>query len=301
MNITNQCVQETRSIGSIALEALSDYRDAYVFGKTSKGVFIKTSGRWLVFLSFEQFRGPLTITFDRFNPSLDLIAVGSPVRFSPLSIFLPDLGFSVSTAGSQVWLPANPSINPLGAPRRYENLVSIAEVIASKKMEVGLGRSIAPLLGRANTQPPHPIIDGVTWADIKRLQMCIGDDYPPLSQQLSTWLGTGPGLTPSADDFIIGLLLTLNRWHIPLIPSDRLHQLNLRIVKDAYEKTTTLSANLIDCAVQGLADERLICALDWIVTGVDREPEIIAHLLEWGNSSGVDAFAGMVVALSASY
>jgi hypothetical protein len=37
--------------------------------------------------------------------------------------------------------------------------------------------------------------------------------------------------------------------------------------------------------------------LDLLVTGVAREPEVVAHLLEWGNSSGADAFVGMAVVL----
>ena len=68
----------------------------------------------------------------------------------------------------------------------------------------------------------------------------------------------------------------------------------------AYEKTTTLSANLIDCAARGLANERLINTLDWILTGEPGEANVIANLLGWGNSSGVDAFTGMAAAIKSS-
>jgi len=91
----------------------------------------------------------------------------------------------------------------------------------------------------------------------------------------------------------------LNRWRIPPWKTSDLRTLNFQIVAAAYEKTTTLSANLIECASQGLANERLINALDWLVTGVALEPDIVPHLLEWGHSSGVDTFAGMAIALKA--
>jgi hypothetical protein len=121
----------------------------------------------------------------------------------------------------------------------------------------------------------------------------------PLTRLLSTFLGSGPGLTPSADDFILGLLLALNRWRIPPWETSDLHTFNFHLVEAAYKKTTTLSSNLIECASGGWANERLINALDWLVTGVASEPDVIDHMLDWGNSSGVDAFTGMVTSLTA--
>ncbi|MBM3146084.1 MAG: DUF2877 domain-containing protein, partial [Chloroflexi bacterium] len=71
---------------------------------------------------------------------------------------------------------------------------------------------------------------------------------------------------------------------------------NEQVIQAAYAKTTTLSANLIECAAQGLADERLIAALDYLMAGLGDEREMIHGLLDWGSSSGVDALVGMLVA-----
>jgi Protein of unknown function (DUF2877) len=297
---SNQRVLKTGSIGLIALDALSDNQDAHVLSKTSKGVFIKTSGRWLVFLSFEQFRGPLTITLDDFNPALQLVSSGDTVRISSRSIFIPDLDLTILLEGSQVWQPPLPSDPPLGDLERYEKLTYFSEVIVSKRKEGGLASLIPHLLGLADARPPIQTINGLDLANIQRLRKYIQkEEHLSLIEQLSTLLGSGPGLTPSADDFIVGLLLVLNRWRIPPWTKDGLGNLNHRVVEAAYHKTTTLSANLIECATQGLANERLINAVDLLVTGVGQEPEVVTHLLEWGNSSGVDAFAGMAVVLKA--
>jgi hypothetical protein len=59
-----------------------------------------------------------------------------------------------------------------------------------------------------------------------------------------------------------------------------------------------LSANLIECAASGKADERLIDALDGIMTGSPGPEECATLLLSWGNSSGGDSLAGMALALS---
>jgi hypothetical protein len=290
---------KTTSIGSIALEILSNDQDAYISGSTSKGIFIKTSSKWLVFLSFDPFRGPLTITLDEVDSTFKLVSIGNRVKIGSQSISFPSADFTITGKGGEVWKPVPPSTLPLKDARRQHQLINIAEEVMSKKNGVGLSQFLLPLLGLSNADPSPRLIIDLKWTDILQIQKYIRNKkVASLARLLSNFLGMGPGLTPSADDFIIGILLSLNRWQNLLWTADSLRDLNLQVVEAAYQKTTTLSANLIECAAFGLADERLIDALDWIVTGTARELNIVAHLLEWGNSSGVDAFVGMAVALS---
>ena len=50
----------------------------------------------------------------------------------------------------------------------------------------------------------------------------------------------------------------------------------------ASQKTTLLSANLIACASQGQADERLISALDGMLTGNPAPEQCAAVYPSWG-------------------
>jgi len=122
------------------------------------------------------------------------------------------------------------------------------------------------------------------------------DDLLTLSQTTRSFLGLGSGLPPSGDDFILGLLLSINCWSDLFPHNNKLSTLNEEIVEAAYKRTTTLSANLIECAALGLADERLIQAVDCLATGINNRDEIIPGLLSWGNTSGIDAFVGMITA-----
>jgi hypothetical protein len=300
MKTSNQSVSKTMYIGLIASENLSSDQDAHIFGKTSKGIFFKTSGRWLVFLSFDQFRGPLTITLEEVNPILHHAAIGNPIHVTSKSLFFPDSDITITIQGSKVW-QTRPTSTPLvNGLECHEKLVCFTKEVMSKKNGVGLGKLLPFLLGLPKTHPTPRIIRGFDWADIQQLQYYIkSGEADMLAWLLSQVLGSGPGLTPSADDFTMGLLLTLNSWPNSNWTAGALRDLNLQVVKAAYAKTTSLSANLIECATLGLADERLINALDWLATGAAQEPEIVDHLLGWGNSSGVDAFTGMAVALTA--
>jgi hypothetical protein len=58
-----------------------------------------------------------------------------------------------------------------------------------------------------------------------------------------------------------------------------------------------LSANLIECAAQGQANERLILSLDGMITGVPDAERCAGLLAGWGNTSGLDALVGMGVVI----
>jgi hypothetical protein len=82
-----------------------------------------------------------------------------------------------------------------------------------------------------------------------------------------------------------------------LKPGLDIEALNRSVVHKAYSPTTTLSANLIECATLGQADERLISALDSLLSGQPGTDICAANLLAWGNSSGCDALLGMALAV----
>jgi hypothetical protein len=64
--------------------------------------------------------------------------------------------------------------------------------------------------------------------------------------------------------------------------------------------TATLSANLIECASLGQADERLTGALDGLLSGAVDPDRIAASLAGWGSSSGAGVLAGMWLASGAA-
>jgi len=289
---------KTTSIGCTAFTNLARDHDAYVLGKTSKGLFINIPDRRLIFLSLESFRGPLTITLDEIESGFNHVTPGDPAWIKPGSILFPDADFIISTEGSEIWQPA-PASRPLEKHEQYQNLLRISDEVILKKSGVGLSRLIPFLLGSPNVYPESQLFSPINWDDILEIQSQIRNSgAEDLALYLTSLLGAGQGLTPSADDFTIGLLLSLNRWRNLLLPNNSLQDFNHMLVKAANKRTTLLSANLIECAASGLADERLINTLDFVVTGVAREPEIVPHLLNWGNSSGIDAFVGMLVSLT---
>ncbi len=294
---TNQ-YYEAEWIGNLAYESLSKSQGGSVFGLSSQGVFIKTETKRLIFLSRESFRGPLTINL----PILEILKLpirrGMNIQINGKKFIIPEADFTISFQNSNKWRPKPPSPPLLPLSERRERLTSSANRVLASNKEKGLA-GLLPILLNFDSQIDQHLEDiSPLQANIIQLQSEISSSGIPEAVTLISLLGSGSGLTPSGDDFICGLLLALNRWKNETVNGQELDRLNREIIQTAYLKTTTLSANLIECATLGQGDERLIETLDWLACGQEEEPDHIEELLGWGSSSGVDVFVGFVIALS---
>ena len=287
------------SSGYVAFGALSADQQARVVGKTSRGIFIQSTSKWITFISCEPFRSPVTITIDGCCGFLQGINREKPVRISLRRLIFPDAGLIISTQNSAVYRSPLPALPPLPDAERQTRLYLTARQIMDSKKDAGLAPMLPFLLKFSEPNYRSTQVLSPFHANM----ICLYEELrssarPNATQFLTGLLGNGGGLTPSGDDFAIGFLLALNRWREILFPGHDLEELNRIVVESAYKKTTTLSANLIECASQGQGDERLIAALDWLMSGTSPNGGEIDELLGWGSSSGGDVFAGFAAALS---
>ncbi len=234
-------------------------------GATSRGLFLQTgdTSTWLCFVSWEPWRGPLTLNVpDR----LEGQQVGDLVHLEPGRVVLP--GVELEWSPARVWDPDPPprsDPDPERRRARARNLLSEAE-------RRGRQSALAHLL----------------------------DGSGPL--EAASLLGLGPGLTPSGDDLLLGaLLVRARRTAVPVASDDgaahgpaRTRVAGVRVaelLQQARRRTTTLSANLLAMAHQGLADERLVNLADHVNAGTACD----LAFLDWGAHSGVDVLSGMVL------
>ena len=300
MNTTQPDHYQAHTIGSIAGEVLDETQTAALMGITSRGVFIKTERPWIIFLTNEQMRGPMTINMRSRLPRLDERSTGGLVQITPGLITVPEAGLAITTAEAGVWQPEPPSYTAYQPAACQARLKTFGAAAYAHKGGTGLSDVLLDLLDIAGDAVGTTPTPQVFKATIIRIQRGFERaDIPATIQHLHTILGRGLGLTPSGDDFVIGALLALSRWQEALELDGEWPSFSAQVVEVAYKLTTTLSANLIECAARGLADERLISALDYLMTGRGNQTQVLEELLNWGNSSGVDALVGMASALFA--
>lgn len=122
----------------------------------------------------------------------------------------------------------------------------------------------------------------------------------PLSQDAAPWVvplvGLGPGLTPSGDDFLGGMMIALRAVNQISVLSG----LRALVRHAAKQRTNPISQCHLAAAADGLGAAALHAVLDDVLAGngrgMARHLDAVARI---GHSSGWDALAGAVTVLRA--
>lgn len=264
--------------------------DAVVIGVTSRGIFLLAEGQQVVFLSYEVFRSPLTVNLPGACAQMAGIVNGDTVHLSPDRISFPEKRVFIRVPAQTLWLPPPLSIGESSRSEAQPRLQRVAVLVTRQAQ--GLGAWLPVVL--AESAPLPEVEANMLLPLLAALKENNADLILP---RLLALLGYGRGLTPSGDDLLLGWLLAHKRWGNFLTPPERFPWLAETIVREAKSRTTTISANLIAAAAAGMADERLLNALDGILTGTPDEETCAENLLKLGSSSGVDALVGIALAL----
>ncbi len=281
----------------MALKELARSATVPVAGTTSRGIYLRTSERRMVFIAAEPFCSPWTVLVNEMMDGHQDLPTGSLARVEPGCVQLEALPITVDLTGVVEWLPPSPPAMGKSAPGVRMRLERVAQTCATNKGDLGFAPLLPALLGLNGTLFPEE--QQRTLEHIQAARRALQANHADIAlAHLLKLMGLGRGLTPSGDDLIAGMLLVYNRWHTLVAAPVDLFPFNQALCQNAYVKTTTLSANIIESATQGIGDERLLLALDGIISTNTDENTCARLLTHYGSSSGVDALAGMVVALS---
>lgn len=108
-------------------------------------------------------------------------------------------------------------------------------------------------------------------------------------------LGLGPGLTPSGDDFLVGLFAVLN---VAGSPCHGLLDGGTAVLKNATDATNAISLAALTAAADGRVRESIAALIDTLMHGTTTTlDEPLWRVLAIGASSGADLVAGIVAGL----
>ncbi|MET7327787.1 DUF2877 domain-containing protein [Nonomuraea sp. NPDC005650] len=114
-------------------------------------------------------------------------------------------------------------------------------------------------------------------------------------------VGLGPGLTPSGDDVLAGLLVTLRHLGAAAGAERAIwlaDWLAATVTFDARTRTTPISATLLHCAARGEASPEVTAVLRGI-TGAQALEPALRRLHRLGHTSGSDLAQGVAIGLTA--
>jgi hypothetical protein len=121
------------------------------------------------------------------------------------------------------------------------------------------------------------------------------NDVDAFAERAANIIGLGPGLTPSGDDVLVGLLAAL---HVPGRPCEAMRGIGRRIARDAAGGTNAVSAAALREAARGRVREPIVVLLRALLhEGPDAVSRALAAVLEIGAASGADIATGVACAL----
>ncbi len=280
-------------IGRPVRGILARQKSFTVRGVTSRGVFLETEGGWIAFLSNEVYRGPLTLNIQNYK-DLPWVEPGLKGCIQDGIIAFDNLDFQVSYRGAKDW-----------------STVGLVKIVShdDKAMRNFRVETFVNKLLQLRDQPNEYLVTAhrfflsnefIPSSDLSpRLEQIarafLSGSLSPAQSAVHFLVGRGMGLTPSGDDFLSGILYGLalcGQFHFD-------HGIAFRdfILAAIRLRSTSISANLAECAASGEVDERIFTAVDYLINGNSSEQAAVEGILSWGSSSGADTIAGFLIGL----
>ncbi len=297
------------SVGHKALRALNGSKKAKVQSVFDHAFYIKAGSNSLIcVIKNKNYISPTSILIKQFgDKSFKSIGVveGMRVKLDEHTLIFEDDVLTIKFGKASNWVPPsfpeNPFISPTGIGM---NLRVLRDVIYTCPSREGL----VPLLENVELygplqfflQPQKPTFSEMARSNIDMLMRGLfgGDSHTVISSALSI-IGLGPGLTPSCDDFLVGLILSLNIGGNALL-KDRKKQLSFyrrvsaEISRKAKRKTTIYSHSLLDQARRGKGPKAVIELIhSLLVKNAGQVSTAAKTLIGMGETSGADIAIGI--------
>lgn len=214
---------------------------------------------------------------------------GAELRPSAGGWSIASAGIEIQVAGARTWSPSLPdAARPTATPELRFSL-ALAREIAAHRAPVG---GLAPMLV-AGHEPDDPWLVVARSFVGRQLDALAAGDVASAVEPTLDLIGLGTGLTPSGDDYLVGLLAALEAAADPLHSS-----LATAIASGVRGRTTAVGEALIGHAVCGEFTERLHDVLVALANGRPRDlTRSIERAMAYGATSGSDTLVGLFCGL----
>ncbi len=227
------------------------------------------------------------------------VAPGAPLTRVGGHLRLGD-GLVLDLPGAERWTPP-----PVGSRATAAEVLRRVRDLGAALAPRAPGEGLAPLAvlaeGLAWDRPvgPGPATP-VTAAALPRVRGLVDGllslDAPLVRESTAGLIGLGPGLTPSGDDYLAGLLVAMTCGDA----GDAAPLLADAVTALAPDRTTALAATLLSHAAAGAGSEDAHLLLAAILGGAGSEHDAEAAALRLagrGHTSGWDTLAGLLLGI----
>ncbi|MBF8984218.1 DUF2877 domain-containing protein [Lutibacter sp. B2] len=269
---------------------------------------ITTDDELISILTCEKFISPMSVVVGTRKKFAQLgIKQNLPVRIIKKHILFKEINLDIDLSKTKIW-DFKPNFNYIKDTE--ENIINKLRYIEEYMYRYGnsdgisnivfcLGNYVEELKTYENNdislnQYSKFIIHRIT----KFLKLCMDDDRENISEAAKKIIGFGPGLTPSADDFIVGLMTSFiylsDYFGLDIL---KVYEFNKEIVKDIRNRTTLVSEKMLMFASVGEVSEGIKRLMKSFLS-ISEEKEFINSLIDvlnFGGTSGTDILSGIYV------
>ena len=222
------------------------------------------------------------------------VAVGADVVCARTTLDVGS-GLRFDFATADVWRP--PDAIAASAARVRIGLALVADSVRQRRpggLGTFLARFAADVDDRAQEADDALLRAALPAIDALREEVAamLSDAAP--SPSVTALIGLGPGLTPSGDDFLGGLMIALHHFG----RHDVSRRVAAAVLPVAARETSLISAAYLRCAARGEGARVLFDVLDCIAGGDGTVLEARLDAIDAvGHTSGWDALAGILIVL----
>jgi hypothetical protein len=260
-----------------------------VLAAFERSAYLDLAGRVVAVAADGVGRGPFAIVV-RDQSAIQPVRVGDPVRLEGGMLWIGQHGVDVRAADA--WDPALAAFGETPVEPREGALEDVIEAL-----KAGTPReSIVPLLdpvpvGSRGTA--RPLLDSLRDGLEAIGAFLTGRiDAVGVSRAIvSTVAGRGPGLTPSGDDLLVGIMHAMTVWPAR-VPQTGCREGTRLFAEAALPHTTRISAAYLEAAACGQATEPWHDLVRSLKQSRAARCGTVRRLLHVGETSGADALTG---------
>ncbi|MGC8816680.1 MAG: DUF2877 domain-containing protein [Candidatus Hadarchaeum sp.] len=227
------------------------------------------------------------------------IKKGMGVRVASSHMTIGDV-LDIDLAGVMVWRPPNGIENPASPAQIKKSLSALKERARAWSGTEGLGQLLFYLEEILHMKrPATAAINVVSRAALPHIVDLVRatrqENIEGVQAAAKGLIGLGPGLTPSADDLLIGYLSALH-WISKSFGKQAglFREINKAIIS-SVESTNLLSAQMLKLAAHGEVNEVLVKLYQALLSGELDFGDLISNSMNFGSTSGVDTVVGIIL------
>ena len=282
------------SIGSFAHQRLNQAQFAKITSIFNRSLYLDVNGDWICLADAELGCSPITINIDQKYAKgwLHRFKIGRLVEISPFSISQDNCPI-ISVEELHPWRPEKP---PNWSKTALKRGLDALEIYSKEKIpSEGLGYFLFSPQKRMRrffkilaAEKPIKILNNWLHNSLETSKTLPLDNW-----SVSSLIGLGPGLTPSGDDFLVGMLIALKA----LGNSEMKKQLFLQI-SHQLKNTGPVSRAHLKAAAAGEGHEIIHRIINALIKGDTNQIRLLTEEIRLlGHTSGWDTIAGLVTVI----